>query len=87
MAKGGGELGQLLASLPPRMTMETEGNITDITPLSYDLATASTTHQTQITMPGGASFSVEGVITALLERSEDGWRLVQAHTSSVRQRE
>jgi ketosteroid isomerase-like protein len=76
-----------LASFPAGMSMTTEGSIAEITPLTAELATASTTYRTQMTMPGGASFTVEGVMTALLERSPDGWRLVQAHTSSVRQRQ
>jgi uncharacterized protein (TIGR02246 family) len=77
---------EAVASFPPGMSMTTEGDITDITPLTKDLAMASTTYRTQIAMPNGGAFAVEGVMTALLERSAEGWRVVRAHTSSVRER-
>lgn len=75
-----------LASLPPGMSMSTEGEVTAVTPWTHDLASASTTYRSEMTMPEGGSFSIEGVMTALLEQSEGGWRIVQAHASSVRQR-
>lgn len=77
---------EAVASLPPGMTMTTEGDVTDVLPLTTNLAVASTTHRTQVSLPDGGGFVIEGVMTALLEKSAESWRVVRAHTSSVRER-
>ncbi len=75
-----------LTSFPPGMGMQTTATILSVTPLADDLATASTTYETTITMPDDRTFEFGGVMTALLERGDDDWKVITAHTSSRRER-
>ena len=75
-----------LASLPPGMSMDTKGTVRRITPITNHLATASSEFQTKVTMQGGGAFEIKGVMTMLLERTDDDWKIVTAHNSSVRER-
>ena len=77
---------EALKSFPPGMTLATEHSNARIIPLTEHLATASLNYQTRITTADGGSFEFGGVVTLLAERTANGWRIVTAHTSSVRDR-
>ena len=76
---------QALKSFPPGMTLATEHSNARIIPLTDHLAAASMNYRTQISMPDGGDFGFGGVVTLLVERASNGWRIVTAHTSSVRE--
>ena len=66
-----------------RMRLTTEYSETGVLAMSDDVAYVRTRFATTGEVTGGEGFEYAGVITLLVERSEDGsWRIVSGHTST-----
>lgn len=78
-----GEIIEALRGFPPGTTIQTELSDIAVMPLSTRDAYASARFETRIDMATGP-FSSDGVFTVLLELTDDGWVMVQGHTSRRR---
>jgi SnoaL-like domain len=70
-----------LASFPPNTPIETELSDMYVPRVGRDGAHAAASFQTRVG-EGDGSFAFGGLITFVLERQGDGWRIVGGHVSS-----
>lgn len=73
-----------LAALPPGGQIETEYAEPRITILSDRLASVESSYASTFGDPDAGGFSFSGMTSMLLEKGDDGWRVLSGHTSSVR---
>lgn len=70
-----------LAAFPPEMPLRTTYAGVTVEPLGADAARAAMRFETTAGA-GPDAFSFDGVMTMVLERTAEGWRIVSGHTST-----
>ena len=80
------EVLQALQAFPPNMKLTTTYETTDVIVLSNDAASVVTAFETDMDDLNGQSYSFGGMMTMTLIRSNDGWKILNGHTSGPKPR-